>query len=95
VEIANVLTSFGVKCTSCMLEPTVVPPFDEEITRMEMEVMTKRGITLNPECKVKSVEKLENGRFKISMEGAEPVEADAVLNAMGNSNNHISNLSMF
>ena len=83
VEVSGLLTTFGVKTTICMLEPTIVLPFDGEITKLQMENMKKAGIDIIPESRVMGVEKIADKHFKVNFDKHEPVEAEMVICAMG------------
>ena len=83
VEISCMLATFGVKTTICMLEPSIVWPFDREITKLQMETMTKAGVEIIPESRVMGVEKLGDKHFKVNFDKHAPVEAELVMCAMG------------
>ena len=83
MEVSGLLTTFGVKTTICMLEPTIVLPFDGEITKLQMENMKKAGIDIIPESRVMGVEKIADKHFKVNFDKHEPVEAEMVICAMG------------
>ncbi len=83
VELSCMLSSFGVKVTICMLETSIVWPFDREVTKMQMEIMKKSGVDIITEARVMGVEKLGDKHYRVSFEKSPPVEAEAVMCAMG------------
>lgn len=83
VEISCLLNCFGVKTTICMLEPSIVWPFDREITKMQMEIMTKAGIEIIAEARVMGVEKLGDKHYKVNFDKHPSVESEMVMCAMG------------
>jgi len=83
VELSCLVSTFGCKTTICMLEPTIVAPFDTEVTKIQMENMHKMGIDIIPESRVLGVEKLNEKLYKINFDKHEPVQAEMVICAMG------------
>eukprot|EP01022_Parablepharisma_sp_SALTPOND_P019379 TRINITY_DN329_c0_g1_i1.p2 TRINITY_DN329_c0_g1~~TRINITY_DN329_c0_g1_i1.p2 ORF type:complete len:521 (-),score=61.26 TRINITY_DN329_c0_g1_i1:10211-11773(-) len=98
VELSGLVNSFGTKVSICMLEPTIVMPFDRDITKLQMENMKREGIDIIPEARVLGVEKLGEKSFKVNFDGREPVQAEMVICAMGRIPNYdgldIDKLSM-
>eukprot|EP00830_Metopus_es_P012473 TRINITY_DN2768_c0_g1_i1.p1 TRINITY_DN2768_c0_g1~~TRINITY_DN2768_c0_g1_i1.p1 ORF type:complete len:501 (-),score=110.43 TRINITY_DN2768_c0_g1_i1:14-1516(-) len=85
VEIANCLNTFNVKTSVCMLEKNILPSFDYELAKIEMEYMKKKGILFYPETEISEIEKISSSMYKvITKDGkATDIEAEMVMMAVG------------
>jgi dihydrolipoamide dehydrogenase len=86
VEFGSIFRSFGTEVTIVEFLPRVVPVEDEEISKELARLFKKRGIDVNAQCKVESIEKTETG-VKVTWTTANgqtrEKEAEKVLVAVG------------
>jgi dihydrolipoamide dehydrogenase len=86
VEFGSIFRSFGTEVTLLEFLPRIVPVEDEEISKELMRLFKKRGIDVNPACKVEKIEKTETG-VKVAWTTANgktvEKEAEKVLVAVG------------
>ncbi|HEY3627252.1 MAG TPA: dihydrolipoyl dehydrogenase [Terracidiphilus sp.] len=86
VEFGSIFRSFGTDVTLLEFLPRIVPVEDEEISKELTRLFKKRGIDVNPACKVEKIEKTETG-VKVAWTTANgktvEKEAEKVLVAVG------------
>lgn len=82
LELGSVWNRLGAKVTVLEYFPHILPGVDKEIASDALKIFKKQGLEFQLGTKVLGA-KVENGRAKIEIEGAEPIEADRVLVATG------------
>jgi dihydrolipoamide dehydrogenase len=86
VEFASMFRSFGSEITLVEFLPRIVPVEDEDVSKELTRLFKKRGIDVNPACKVESIRETETG-VKVTWTTANgetrEKEAEKVLVAVG------------
>ena len=57
-ELACILANFDTKVNMCLETSCIVPDYDQEITKIAMELMRKKGITLCSDAVIANIQKL-------------------------------------
>jgi dihydrolipoamide dehydrogenase len=82
LELGSVWLRLGAKVTVLEMLPTILPGMDAEIVRHADRIFRKQGFDIRTKTRVTGAER--NGdRVTVSIEGADPIEADRVLVAVG------------
>jgi dihydrolipoamide dehydrogenase len=82
LELGSVWLRLGAKVTVLEMLPTILPGMDAEIVRQADRIFRKQGFDIRTKTKVTGVERKDE-QVTVSMEGADPIEADRVLVAVG------------
>jgi len=82
LELGSVWLRLGAKVTVLEAMPTILPGMDAEIVKQATRIFTKQGFDLRTGTRVTGAERVGD-RVSVSVEGADPVEADYVLVAVG------------
>ncbi len=82
VEFASVWRSFGAEVTVVEALPRLVPTEDEAVSKQLERAFRKRKITVRTSTRFTGATQ-SGGSVTVSLEGAEPVEADLLLVAVG------------
>jgi dihydrolipoamide dehydrogenase len=86
VEFASVMNSFGAEVTIIEALPRIVPVEDEEVSKELTRQYKKRGIGIETNCKVQSIEKKDGGAVVTWTDAAgktQTKQAEKVLVAVG------------
>lgn len=82
LELGSVWLRLGAKVTVLEAMPTILPGMDAEIVRQAERILRKQGFDIRTRTKVTGAER-QGEKVIVRMEGAEPLEADYVLVAVG------------
>lgn len=82
LELGSVWLRLGAKVTVLEAMPGILPGMDGEIVKQADRIFRKQGFDIRTGTKVTGAER-DGDRVVVSMEGAEPVEADYLLVAVG------------
>jgi dihydrolipoamide dehydrogenase len=82
LELGSVWLRLGAKVTVLEMAPTILPGMDAEIVRQADRIFRKQGFEIRTGTKVTGAERTGE-KVTVSVEGADPVEADYVLVAVG------------
>jgi glutathione reductase (NADPH) len=82
-EFAGIFHQFGSKVTVVNRSDVILRGYDESIRDRLLQISLTKGIEYKFHTKFENVEKLDNGRLKIAMEGSDPIEADLLMFAIG------------
>jgi dihydrolipoamide dehydrogenase len=86
VEFGSIFRSFGTEVTIVEFLPRIVPVEDEDVSKELTRLFKKRGIDVNAQCKVESIEKTDAGvkvKWTTANGQAREKEAEKVLVAVG------------
>lgn len=88
VEFAGVFNALGSKVDIVIRAGNILRGFDEDIRDHLGEEMEQRGIAINRECVIRSIEKKDDGSLSVRMAGGSTlggdcIDCDAVLYATG------------
>ena len=86
VEFAGIFAALGAKVTIVIRAGNVLRGFDEDVREALVHEMEKKGVVIKREAKLRSIEKTAAG-YSVLLDGAETIEADVVMNAMGRTPN--------
>jgi len=86
VEFAGIFRALGAHVTLVIRAGNILRGFDEDVRDTLADEMTKKGIVIKRECKVRSIEKQVRG-FSVRLAGGETIEADTVMYATGRAPN--------
>jgi len=86
VEFAGIMHGLGVATTLCYRGDKLLRGFDEDIRTFVAQEMAKKGIDIQFNTKIKSIEKTENGYNALTGEN-QSLEADLILYATGRAPN--------
>jgi dihydrolipoamide dehydrogenase len=81
-EFASAWTSLGVNVTIVEALPRLLPPEDEQVSKMIERAFRRRKIAFKVDKPFESVEKTDGG-VKVTLKGGETVEAEILLVAVG------------
>ena len=82
-EFAGIFHEFGAKVTIVNRSDVILRGYDETIRDRLLQISITKGFDFKFHAKFERVEKLENGRLMIRMEGEDPIEADLLMFAVG------------
>lgn len=82
-ELAQVYTRLGSRVTLVQGGPRLLPRIDADVTEILAEAFREEGIELRLDAKATRVEDGTGERFRLELEGQEPVEAERLLVATG------------
>jgi dihydrolipoamide dehydrogenase len=82
LELGSVWLRLGAKVTVLEAMPTILPGMDAEIVRTADRIFRKQGFDVRTKTRVTGAER-KGDKVLVSVEGAEPIEADYVLVAVG------------
>jgi len=83
VEFAGIFNGLGANTTQLYRGEMFLRGFDQDVREFVAEELTKKGIDLEFNCDIASVEKLPNGRLQANLNNGETLEADQILFATG------------
>lgn len=82
-EFAGIFCGLGAKVQVSFRSEYVLPGFDGDLRKTVHEEMEKRGVTFHTGNRPLKIERLENGRRRVTLDKAGVVEVDQVLIATG------------
>jgi len=82
LELGSVWLRLGAKVTVLEMAPTILPGMDGEIVKTADRIFRKQGFDLRTGTRVTGAER-RGDKVVVTIEGAEPLEADYVLVAVG------------
>ena len=82
LELGSVWRRLGARVTVLEAMPTILPGMDAEIVRAADRIFRKQGFDIKTGTRVTGAER-KGDKVTVSVEGAEPIEADYVLVAVG------------
>ena len=82
-EFAGIFHEFGAKVTIVNRSDVILRGYDETIRDRLLQISITKGLDFKFHAKFERVEKLESGRLMIHMDGADPIEADLLMFALG------------
>src|SRR5690606_26781285 len=82
LELGSVWLRLGAKVTILEAMPTILPGMDAEIVKQATRILQKQGFDIRTGTRVTGAER-HGDRVTVSVEGAEPLEADYLLVAVG------------
>jgi glutathione reductase (NADPH) len=82
-EFAGIFNEFGSKVTIVNRSDVILRGYDESIRDRLLQISITKGLDFKFHMKFERVEKLDNGRLSIKMEGEDPIEADLLMYAIG------------
>lgn len=81
-EVANILSTFGVKVTILELMPTIVPMVDKEIAALLAKDLKAKGVNIINGVGTKAVKKAGD-KAVFELDNGETIECEAILEAVG------------
>lgn len=82
LELGSVWLRLGARVTVLEAMPTILPGMDAEVIRQASRIFGKQGFEIRTGTKVTGAERRDD-KVIVSMEGADPLEADYLLVAVG------------
>ena len=82
-EFAGIFHEFGAKVTIVNRSDVILRGYDESIRDRLLTISMMKGIDFKFHTAFNSVEKLEDGRLRIDMDGCDSIEADLLMYAIG------------
>lgn len=82
LELGSVWLRLGAKVTILEAMPTILPGMDAEVVKQATRIFAKQGFAIRTGTKVTGAERAGE-RVTVSVEGAEPIDADYLLVAVG------------
>jgi dihydrolipoamide dehydrogenase len=82
LELGSVWLRLGARVTVLEAMPTILPGMDSEVVKQATRIFGKQGFDLRTRTKVTGAER-NGGRVTVMVEGADPLEADYLLVAVG------------
>jgi dihydrolipoamide dehydrogenase len=82
LELGSVWLRLGARVTVLEAMPSILPGMDAEVVKQASRILSKQGFEIRTGTKVTGAER-RGDRVIVSMEGAEPIEADYLLVAVG------------
>lgn len=83
IEMAQILQALGCKVTLVVRSKMLREHVDQELMPILQENMTKLGLEFRLKCVHESVEKLDNGSYRVNLQDGSNIEAERVLCAIG------------
>lgn len=83
VEFAGIFNGLGAKTTQLYRGEMFLRGFDQDVREFVAEELIKKGIDLEFNCDIESIEKLSNGRLQANLNNGKTLEADQILYATG------------
>ncbi len=83
VEFAGILNGLGADTELIYRKDLFLRGFDRDVREFVRNEIRKKGVGLNFNTQVQSVEKLENGRFRAQLDTGQSIDADTILYATG------------
>ncbi|PRP90026.1 Glutathione amide reductase [Enhygromyxa salina] len=87
VEFAGIFSAAGSRVTMLLRGDNVLRGFDSEIRERLAEAMRARGIEINTEVQVRSIDKRSSGALSLLLDHDEFIETDALIYATGRAPN--------
>ncbi len=82
LELGSVWLRLGARVTVLEMAPTILPGMDAEIVRQADRIFRKQGFDIRTGTRVTGAER-SGDTVRVTVEGADPIEADYVLVAVG------------
>jgi dihydrolipoamide dehydrogenase len=82
LELGSVWLRLGARVTVLEMAPTILPGMDGEVVKHADRILKKQGFEIRTRAKVTGAKK-KGKKVTVSVEGADPIEADHVLVAVG------------
>ncbi|MEX2581826.1 MAG: dihydrolipoyl dehydrogenase [Gemmatimonadota bacterium] len=82
LELGSVWLRLGAKVTILEAMPTILPGMDGEVVKQATRIFQKQGFDIRTGTRVTGAER-KDARVTVTIEGAEPVQADYLLVAVG------------
>ena len=82
-EFAGVFNQFGSKVTLVNRTDVLLRHYDQQIVDRLMQISVRKGIDFHFHATIDRIDRLENGRLRLTMTGCDHIEADELLIAVG------------
>lgn len=82
-EFAGIFHEFGSHVTVVNRSDVILRGYDAQIRDRLLQISVTKGIEFRFNVAFEQIEQIENGGLRIDLKGADPIEADAVLFAIG------------
>jgi glutathione reductase (NADPH) len=82
-EFAGIFHQFGSHVTLVNRTDTLLRGYDQQIVDRLIQISIRKGIDFKFRATIDAIERIEGGALKLAMSGADDIEADAVLFAVG------------
>jgi dihydrolipoamide dehydrogenase len=82
LELGSVWLRLGAKVTVLEMAPTILPGMDAEVVKQADRIFRKQGFDIRTDTRVTGAER-KGDKVTVTVEGADPIEADYVLVAVG------------
>ena len=92
-EFAGIFLEFGTQVTLVNRTDVLLRQYDQQVVDRLIQISLRKGINFEFNTSIDRIERLENGRLKLSMTGCDDVETDQLLIAVGRRPN-IENLGL-
>lgn len=83
VEFAGILNGLGAETDLVYRRDLFLRGFDHDVREFVRDEVSKKGVRLNFNADIESVEKLEDGRLRAQLNNGKSLEADVILYATG------------
>lgn len=83
VEFAGIFSGLGAKTDLIYRRDLFLRGFDQDVREFVRDEVSKKGVTLNFNADIESVEKLADGRLRAQLNNGNSLEADVILYATG------------
>ncbi len=87
VEFAGIFNALGVEVTEIIRAGCILRGFDEDVREFLAEEMEKKGVVIERDCVVRSIEKETDGTFSLRLANGESLKTDLVMYATGRAPN--------
>lgn len=87
VEFAGIFNALGSEVHIVIRADNILRGFDEAVRTTLHDEMSKRGVSIHTECRVRSIERTGNGRLSMHLDQDEFMETDRVMYATGRAPN--------
>jgi glutathione reductase (NADPH) len=82
-EFAGIFNQFGSKVTLVNRTDVLLRGYDQQIVDRLMQISVKKGIDFKFHTNIERIERVANGRLKLTMTGCDDMETDQLLFAVG------------
>jgi len=82
-EFAGIFNEFGSTVTLVNRSDVLLRGYDQQIVDRLIQISVRKGIDFKFNSTIESIERLEDGRLKMTMTGCDDIEADQLLVAVG------------
>ncbi len=82
-EFAGIFNQFGSQVTLVNRTDVLLRGYDQQVVDRLMQISVRKGIDFKFHTTIERIERLEDGRLKLTMTGCDDIEADQLLFAVG------------